>query len=230
MDIYQILRVQKTADRKELQAKYLRMLDSYQMTATFAEDRAVSEIARRKIEQLIAAGKEYGLDNEYFESNTTTAQQTNISSIKLALNSSECSVDKLRESNMLDRISALPESAEKHYLKSVVMLRIDSSFRGCRDAITELDEALNLDPTNEAYIGLLDAITEQVQDYEQRQKEKADKEERERLERERKSQEALDAAKEKEFLDSAAGCIFGCGVPLLMCCCIWKCLDESGCC
>ena len=43
MDIYQILRVRKNADKAELQAKYLRMLDSYQMTATFAEEQEIAK-------------------------------------------------------------------------------------------------------------------------------------------------------------------------------------------
>ena len=48
MDIYQILRVRKNADKAELQAKYLRMLDSYQMTATFAEEQEIADIAQAK--------------------------------------------------------------------------------------------------------------------------------------------------------------------------------------
>ena len=179
MDVYQILRVRKNADKAELQAKYLRMLDSYQMTATFAEDQEVADIARIKLDQLIAAGKECGLYNEHPESDTTITPQTNISSIKLALNSSRSDVSKLRGSNISGKIDALPESAEKHYLKAVVNLRIDSSFQGCQNAVTELHKAIKLDPSNEAYTGLLDAISEQIKDYEQRVRDDREKEHQE---------------------------------------------------
>ncbi len=229
MDIYQILRVQKNADRDELQAKYLRMLDSYQMTATFAEEQEIAEIARTKLKQLTAAGKEYGLYNEYPESNKTITQQANISSIKLALNSSGCNAEKLKESNILGKIDALPESAEKHYLKTVVTLRIDSRFQGCQDAVVELDKAINLDPSNEAYLGLLDAISEQIQVYEQRQREKAAEEERERQERERRSQEAVAEAQRKEFWDSAGPCLGSLGSAALVCWCGCECCRSSGC-
>lgn len=231
MDIYQILRVRKNADKAELQAKYLRMLDSYQMTATFAEDQEVADIARIKLDQLIAAGKECGLYNEQPESDTTITPQTNISSIKLALNSSRSDVSKLRGSNISSKIDALPESAEKHYLKAVVNLRIDSSFQGCQNAVTELHKAIKLDPSNEAYTGLLDAISEQIKDYEQRQRDKAAQDERERQERERRSREALADAQRRQFWNSARPCLGGLasiGVTILACWCGCECC-KSGC-
>ncbi len=226
MDIYQILRVSKNADKAELQAKYLRLLDVYQMMATFAEEQEVADIARLKLEQLISAGKECGLYSEYPESFTTATPQAEISSIKIALNSSRADADKLRNSNILRRIDALPESAEKYYLKAIANLRIDSSLQGCKSAVDELHKAIEMDPANEAYIGLLDAISEQMQEYEQQQREKAEKEERERREQEKKSQRALAAAKRRHFLGTAGSCIsgivgIGFYVFMLCCCCIF---------
>lgn len=230
MDIYQILRVRKNAAKAELQAKYLRMLDSYQLTATFAEEQEIANIARGKLEQLIAAGKEYGLDNEHPESNTTITQQTNISSIKLALNSSRSDASKLKGSNIPGKIDALSESAEKHYLKAVVTLRIDSSFQGCQNAVAELHKAIESDPSNEAYIGLLDAISEQIRDYEQRQIDKAEQDERDRQEKERRSQQAVAAAQRRQFWNTAGPCIGGIvslGVTILACWC--GCKSCCGC-
>lgn len=232
MDIYQILRVRKNADKAELQAKYLRMLDSYQMTATFAEEQEIADIAQAKLEQLIAAGKECRLYDEHPESNTTITQQTNISSIKLALNSSRSDVSKLKGSNISGKIDALSESAEKHYLKAVVTLRIDSSFQGCQNAVAELHKAIKLDPSNEAYIGLLDAISEQIRDYEQRQRDKAVQDERDRQEQERRSQQAVAAAQRRRFWNSAGPCLGGLaslGVVPLMCWCGCECCKSSGC-
>ena len=231
MNIYQILRVRKNADKTELQSKYLRLLDSYKITATFAEDQEIANIAKAKLNQLVAAGHECGLNNECFEAEETMTPQTNISSIKLALNSSKSDVSKLRGSNISGRIDSLPESAEKHYLKAVVSLKIDSSFQGCQNAVKELHSAVKLDPTNSAYTSLLDAISEQIKDYEQRQREKAAQEERDRQERERRSQEALSAAQRRRFWASAGPCISGvaslAGV-VFACWCGWECC-KSGC-
>ena len=49
MDIYQILRVSLTADKNELQAKYTRMLDSYQLVVSFADDPDVVKVAKLKL-------------------------------------------------------------------------------------------------------------------------------------------------------------------------------------
>ena len=122
-------------------------------------------------------------------------------------------------------------AAEKHYLKAVVSLRIDSSFQGCQNAVTELHKAIKLDPTNEAYTALLDAISEQIKDYEQRQRDKAAQDERERQERERRSQQALADAQRRQFWNSAGPCLGGLasiGVTILACWCGCECC-KSGC-
>ena len=232
MDIYQILRVRRNADKSELQAKYLRLLDTYQMTATFAEDQEIADIAQKKLESLLAAGKECGLYSECPESDTVITPQTNISSIKLALNSSRSDASKLRGSNISGKIDTLPESAEKHYLKAIVTLRLDSTFQGCQTAVSELHNAITLDPTNEAYTGLLDAVSEQIKDYERRQREKAAQDERERQERERQSAATLAAAQRRQFWNSVGPCLGGLGsiaVTIFACWCTCECCKSSGC-
>lgn len=211
MDIYQILRMSKDADKDELQEKYLRLLESYQMIVTFAENEEVQEISKKKLEQLITAGKEYGIHNERSKNQKVFSSQVEIGTIKLALNSNGSDITKLKSSNISGKIDSLPESAEKHYLKAVVSLKIDSTLKGCQGAISELHKAVKLDPTNEAYIGLMDAISEQIEDYEKRQREKASQDELERRERERRSKEALLRARLSEFWRVAGPCIGGIG-------------------
>ena len=211
MDIYQILRVRKDAKKDELQAKYLKLLESYQMIVTFAENEEVLEIAKEKLEQLLSAGKEYGLHNECSEKQKVFSSQIDIGTIKLALNSNGSDITKLKSSNISGKIDSLPESAEKHYLKAVVSLKIDSTLKGCQSAISELHKAVKFDPTNEAYIGLMDAIGEQIEDYEQRQREKASQDELERREREIRSKEALFNARLREFWNVAGPCVGGIG-------------------
>lgn len=230
MDIYEVLRVSTNADKKELQAKYLRMLDSYQLVANFAESPEVAEIARQKIERLQELGKEAKLQDEISESTRIYSTEQEITAIRLTLNSNNSNSALLRGSNISGKIDALPESAEKHYLKAVVLLKIDSSFSGCRNALSEIQAAVKLDPTNEAYRGLMDALDEQFTEYERKQKQLAAKAEQERLERERQSREAVNAAERRRFWNTAAPClsslvslaitILGC-----VCCCNVCCSD-----
>lgn len=230
MDIYEVLRVSTNADKKELQAKYLRMLDSYQLVANFAESPEVAEIARQKIERLQELGKEAKLQDELSESTRIYSSEQEITAIRLALNSSNSNSVQLRGNNISGKIDALPNSAEKHYLKAVVILRIDSTFNGCRNALSEIQTAVKLDPTNEAYRGLMDALDEQFTEYERKQKQIAAKAEQERLERERQSREAVNAAERRRFWNTAGPClgslaslaitILGC-----VCCCNICCSD-----
>lgn len=230
MDIYEVLRVSTNADKKELQAKYLRMLDSYQLVANFAESPDVAIIARQKVERLQELGREAGLADEAIESPKIYTTEQEITAIRLALNSSRSNNVLLRGNSISGRIDSLPESAEKHYLKAVVLLKMDSSFNGCRSALSEVQTAVKLDPTNEAYRGLMDALDEQFSEYERKQKQLAAKAEQERLERERQSREAVNAAERRRFWNTAGPClgslasiaivILGC-----VCCCNVCCSD-----
>ena len=157
MDIYQILRVKTTVDKNELQAKYSRLLDTYKLTAAFAEDKEIADVANKKLSQLIEAGKECGLSDEHIEMKTSSSTESEISLIKLALNSSKADETLLRKERILERIMNLPKSAEKHYLKAIVDLKFDSSLKGCKSAIDDLKESLELDPTNAAVLTLMDA-------------------------------------------------------------------------
>lgn len=233
MDIYQILRVRPNLDKAEIQAKYTRMFDTYQLTATFAEDPEIARIAQLKLDQLIKEGKKANLHADACEARGVDSAQVQISTIRLALNSSKADPSKLRSSNISGKIDALPESAEKHYLRAVVSLRIDSSFRGCQNAVNELQRAVKMDSSNTAYPALLDAISEQLRDYEQRQRDRAAVAERERQEKERQSQQALAAAQRRQFRESACPTLSGLasiGFSLLACCCICQCCQSSCCC
>lgn len=222
MDIYQILRVHRDADKSELQARYLRMIDTYQIMADFAENQDVAGIAKSKLTQLIMAGKEQGLYTECPESYIAASPQIEIGAIKLALNSSKSDIVKPKGNNILEKIDALPKSAEKYYLKAIVILKIDSSFQGYKNAIVEIQNAIELDSTNEAYVGLLDAMNEQIKDYEQSQRDKMIQDNVERWEREKKSAEALEAVSQTAVREERQR-FFGavCEECLYCCCCSW---------
>ena len=230
MDVHQILRVSQNADKTELQSKYSRMYDTYQMVVSFAEDPDVIRIARTKLEQLILAGQQFELEPERIESSPIISIQHDISSIRLALNSSRANPTTLRANGISGKIDKLPDSAEKHYLKAVVALKLDSTFGGCKAAIDEIQRAVELDSSNAAYIGLLDAIGEQLNYYKEKQCNIAEAMEHDRIEQERRSQEVLNAAQRRRFRDSAGGCLgglAGIGAVVGACiCCASTCRDD----
>ena len=218
MDIYQILRVSLTADKNELQAKYTRMLDSYQLVVSFADDPDVVKVAKLKLEQLIQAGQKEGLLTEATEGSDLVTPQQDIFAIKLALNSSRANPSTLRSNNISGKIDALPDSAEKHYLKAVVTLKLDRSLTGFQSALRELHQAVKLDSSSSAYSSLLDAIAEQVKEYEQNQRQAAEAAERDRQERERRSQAAINNAQRRNFQNSNSSCGGIFAVGCFLCC------------
>lgn len=232
MDIYQILRVKTTVDKNELQAKYSRLLDTYKLTAAFAENKEIADVANKKLSQLIEAGKECGLSDEHIEMKTSSSTESEISLIKLALNSSKADETLLRKERILERIMNLPKSAEKHYLKAIVDLKFDSSLKGCKSAIDDLKESLELDPTNAAVLTLMDAINEQLNDYANKLQQKQIQDENDRLERERQSQEAISNARRRQLWDGISPCCAGLGglaMSILGCVCFCKCCDSVLC-
>ena len=75
-------------------------------------------------------------------------------------------------------------------------------------------------------------LSEQIRDYEQRQRDKAVQDERDRQEQERRSQQAVAAAQRRRFWNSAGPCLGGLaslGVVALMCWCGCECCKSSGC-
>ena len=233
MDIYQILRVKTTVDKNELQAKYSRLLDTYKLTVAFAEDKAIVDVANKKMSQLIEAGKECGLSSdESVEMKAYSSIESEISLIKLALNSSKADGALLRKEKILERIIKLPDCAEKHYLKAIVDLKYDSSLKGCKSAIDDLKESLKFDPTNTAVITLMDAINEQLNEYANKLQQKQIQDENDRLERERQSQEALSNARRRQLWDGISPCCAGLGglaMSILGCVCFCKCCDSVLC-
>lgn len=209
MDIYEILRVNKNVNITELQEKYARLVDVYIMTVEFAENQEVADIAKLKLEQLLELGKKHGLNTKHSQRNIVYSLQNEINIIKLALNSSASDYSKLKGNDISGRIDKLPECGEKHYLKAIVHLRINSDLQGCKNAVEELHKAIKCDSTNEAYRGLIDAIAEQIEEYERRHIDFINQQEQERQEQEKLSQRAVIEAQRRQFLSSAAPCIGG---------------------
>lgn len=208
MDIYQLLRVRVGASKSELEPRYARLVESYRLTAEFAENEEVAAIAKTKLEQLLAAGQEYGL-TEQRDSGAAVSPQASIAEIRLALNSSNANAEKLRGADISGKIGRLPECAEKHYLQAIVQLRLDSGVDGCTAAVKELETALKLEPGNEAYTGLLNAIAEETQALKRRQDERAAREEAARLAREQASREELEQTRRREFWSGVGSCVCG---------------------
>ena len=177
------------------------------------------KIADSKIAQLKEAAKQVSINEEAAESTVTPTEQMDITAIKLALNSSNANASTLRGANILGKITKLPDSAEKHYLKAVANLRIDSSIGGCRNALDDIMRAIQADSTNTAYIGLLQAIEYEIDIYEERHTRAAEEAEQERLAREHRSQAAVNAARRRRFWGTAGPCIGG---IVLIGACIWS--------
>lgn len=82
--------------------------------------------------------------------------------------------------------------AERYYLQAGSKLRYSSGIDSVREAVASLQEALVLDPTNTAYIAVLEEIEHSVREYEeeqlrvQREREQREREREEQNKRERR--------------------------------------------
>lgn len=230
-DIYQILRLRKTCDRIELQNAFDRLADTFSIVRDFSEDKEVAQLAAEKYDRLIAAGKEEGLSVHSGNVKRFESPEEELGKLRLALNSSRANAATIRETEMFARAMKLPESAEKHYLLALALLHADSSFAGCGKAVPELSAAVQQDPDNEAYRGLLEAIQEQMKLYQDHQKAEADKAEEERKRREREAQEALRKAQRDEstgqFMSSMGYCLSEYGPVICGCICLVTCCKEA---
>jgi hypothetical protein len=220
MDIYQILRVKSNTNINEIQMKYLRLLDAYQLVRDFSDEPDVVEIAQNKIEQLKRAGGEARLSSDLALSKPDSSTQESIAAIRLALNSSRSDAKSILSNRLIERVNGLDNSSEKHYLKSILILKTDSSINGLRLAVESLHRALNLDPTNSAYQGLVSAIEEQIDEYVIKQKMIASEQEKERAAQEVRAQQAIIDAQTKKFWNSVSDnwMMYALGLCCCYCC------------
>lgn len=228
-DIYQILRVRAGAGKAELQEAYARLADTYRLVRDFAEDRAASELAAKKLERLMAAGEKEGLKLD--APAPASGDREELAKLRMALYSSGANAQTVRASNLFPRIQQLPESAEKHYLTALAMLLTDSSFQGCSNAVPELAAAVKADPGNEAYRGMMDAVRAQLDAYQKHQQELDEKKKKEQNQELQRARDRVEQQRRTEITNNLLATLGYAfrewGLPLLGCCCVVECLKEG---
>ncbi len=209
MDIYHMLRLTKSATAEEVQQRYSRVTESYRLVAACAEDEDVAKLANAKLSAMRSEGLKMGLEEDKIETAFEASEQTELSAIRRLLNSSNGNATILNGSNIDGKLNQLPDSGEKYYLKAIVTLKTDSSLKGCEKAVEYLRKALTYDPSNSAYLGIMDAIAEEIAIYEDEQRRIAESSEQERKQREKQSLQTVHQAQRRRFWGSAGGCIGG---------------------
>jgi len=208
MDIFQLLKLNKTVDQKELQRKYSRTLDSYELVAKFSEDLESREIAQKKIALLKEHGAASNLKNEIVETESVVSEQNEITQIKLMMNTSNGSPTTLQSDKVLGRVKRLSDSGEKHYLLAILTLALNNKLQGCKEAISELQIALAFDPQNQAYMALVDAISFELSEFERVSGKAMEEAEAKRIQQENASLTQLQNTQRGNFFSSGRGCIF----------------------
>lgn len=221
MDIYRILRESPSTPLEELEHKYWKMVDSYQLVVDFADDPEVASIAQRKLDQLVKAGQP-NWSSRSPDLQFPVSEQADLLAIKLALNSKHSLEGSVTRRRLEDRISNLPESAEKHYLSSILILKTMRGIDGCIRAAAELANAIERDPRNIAYKNLAEALNEQINLYEARLQEEHNAAEAERLVRQQTNQQVLDKAR-KDGQSTICEGLLVCGGMLGLT--IWGCVS-----
>lgn len=225
MDIYQILRVSRDVSRDELTARFWRTADTYQMVIDYSNEMDVREIAQVKLNQLKKAGEQAGITEQLYQDYSGDALFSNITNIRLALNSSSIHSLQMDRTRIMNQISQLPDTAEKHYMNAVYILRTDGRLDGLESALNELQLAVEGDPENEVYKKLVMIILEQIEVFSNRVNE--EKEARSKGLEQVSVQTSLDQSQQKKWLyeqsRSMDDTIFWGGLGCLCCgvCCMF---------
>ena len=223
MDIYQILHLPRNVSPGELQRKYEKTVTAYRITATFASDAEVRAIGQRKLEQLLRAGEQAGLRELSDDDLPEGTPQYSLQQVKLALSSTQSEAKNLLPLGA--SIDALPESAEKHYLKSLWHLRTDtgSDLTHLNAAASEIQQALRLEPDHPTYTAVLAAIQEAIQRYQQRQEDLRRQAEEEKRAAEQRREEEQRRIQRQETARTAGSCV--CTLIAIPFVCLGECCD-----
>ena len=168
MDIHKILKPEFGNSEETVAIRLDNLMATYRLMANTANDEVLRRIAAVKHDALYDAATKAEIP--FFPDYTVNfPDEKPLEDLRATINETQGVRASLQNGRVQQSLSALPESAEKHYLSAIVQLSINNDLAACRAAAVELGKAVALDGTNEAYNLLLMALEREIGAYEARQ-------------------------------------------------------------
>ena len=160
------LRLPEGCSDAQLQEACSRYYALYKGVLNSSSDESVKAIARSRLEDLIAGAKEEQISLWKAEIYDSSAGEVNIpASVEQELSqySAGALIPDSKANQLFARISALPDSAKRHYLSALLTLRSrEGSVDNYREVVSKMKNAVRADPENPVYPAVIDDIEREI--------------------------------------------------------------------
>lgn len=221
------LKLENGATDNEIKIAYEKLRHTYELVAISSTDNDVKQIAEKKLSELKALSDsvigdinlEIVHDDEYGEIVKAT--------YKLLENSHSNEKDI---SAMIDKLKNTTMTSENYYLQTLLYLEINNGFPGCENAKKTIENALVIEPNNEAYLALkkgIDSVIQAKIEYDEEQLRIQEEQLREQQERQKQLEAEAQAQKRRAICGGIFECICGCIGGFFQCVCsCCSCCDD----
>ena len=216
------LRLENDATDDEIKIAYEKLRITYELVAISSNDKDVKQIAEKKLSELNELSKFVIASTNLEIAGSDEYDETIKAAHRLLENRRASETDKYR---MIERLNKTTMTSENFYLQTLLYLDVNNGFPGCRNAKETIENALVIEPNNEAYLALKNGIDSVIQakiNHDEEMLKRKEQERRELEERQKRLQAEADAQKRRAvcggILEGCCECLGGLFECLFACC------------
>lgn len=221
------LRLKMDASDDDVKIAYEKLKHTYELISISSSDNEIKQIAEKKLRELTAlsclvpqsVNWEFDRDDEYDEIVKAANRLLGNGHVK-----------EKEISQMIEKLENTTITSENYYLQTLLHLEINNGYSGCEKAKITIENALVIEPANEAYIALKKGIELVIQAKIEHDKEQM-RIQQEQLEAQERRQKELERQARNEKRRAICGGIFECvcglvsGIFQCVCSCC-SCCDD----
>ncbi len=221
------LRLNSDATDGQLKLAFEKLRHTYELVAISSNDEDIKKMAENKLRELTALAEtvigaveiDMTYNDEYDEI---------IKAAHKLLENSRASVNERRI--MLEKLNKTTMTSENYYLQTLIHLEINNGFPGCKEAKKTIENAIVIEPQNEAFLALREGIDSVIQAkiaYDEEQLRIQQLQLQEQQEKQKAAEAEARAQQRRAICGGIFECICGCigGIFECVCSCC-SCCDD----
>ena len=149
------LRLDAGASETQVRFAYEKLKNSYELIAISTEDEGIKAAAERKLEELKRLGEALPCEME-IELVAEEEYDEVINAAYRMLGNSRANEGDIQI--MIGKLGKIGQTGESYYLQGLLHLQINNGYPGCERAKQPIENAVTMDPNNQAYLALKEGV------------------------------------------------------------------------
>lgn len=213
------LRLENDASDETIKVACEKLKYTYELVATSSTDPDIKQIAENKLRELRQLSDSVIANVKITVSHDDSYGETVAAARKL-LENARASEEALRA--MIVQLSNTAITSENYYLQTLLYLQINCGYPGCVNAKKTIENAIAIEPNNEAYLAIkrgIDSVIQAKIDFDAEQLRIAEEKMREEEQKRRELEQEAIKQQRKAICGSIFECVCGCVGMIFACIC-----------